>query len=230
MPDRTAHIIDEALVAELANRLRRRSDVSGRVIVGIAGIPAAGKSTLGRLLLEAINQDAPGAGAGAGAGVLVPMDGYHLTNRHLDGLGLRNRKGAPATFDARGYCRLLEQARDPAKVLRFPIYDRQLHEPVFDDRVDHTITPAVRVVITEGNYLLLDQEPWPSLARVLDECWYLDTPMQWARQWMVDRHVRGGRGRDDAQAHYEISDALNAKLVLQHMRKPDLTLCWPEVD
>ena len=222
MLKRDRRVIDDAFVAELAAHLRRWGDASKRVIVGIAGIPGSGKSTLGRLLLKAINRDS------SGIAVLVPMDGFHLTTQRLEELGLRDHKGAPATFDAEGYCRLLEQARDPTGTVRFPIYDRQVHERVFDDRDDHAISSAVRVIITEGNYLLLDFEPWSALARVLDECWLLDTPIEQARHWTIRRHIRGGRSRDDAETHYERSDALNAKLVRRQMREPDLTLCWPD--
>ncbi|MAE65913.1 MAG: nucleoside/nucleotide kinase family protein [Phycisphaeraceae bacterium] len=209
-------------IRALAEDLIRRAAAAPRTIVGIAGIPGAGKSTLGRDLLDAIETIDPGVP------VLVPMDGFHLTSERLERLGLRDRKGAPHTFDADGYVELLRKARDPRITLRFPVYDRQLHEPVFDDAEAHVITPAARIVLTEGNYLLLDTEPWSRLADVLDASWLLDTPVDKARGWTIERHVRGGRDRADAEAHYERSDALNVRLVLDRMRLPDLRLKWNE--
>lgn len=220
----TAVVLDEAGLSWLARRLLEASRRAAprRYIAGIAGIPGAGKSTLARRLLDALNAAEPGAAA------LVPMDGFHLPNRELDARGLRDRKGSPPTFDAEAYATLLARAREPGSVLAFPVYDRTMHEPVWRDDARQRIGPSVRIVLTEGNYLLLPSPPWSRLKDVLDECWLLETPMEVARASIIERHRRGGRSADDARAHYERNDLPNTTLILNEMREPDLRLCWPE--
>ena len=205
-----------ARLAHEADRNRTR-----RFILGIAGIPGSGKSTLAESVLRGLGASDPGQA------VIVPLDGFHLPNRTLDALHLRDRKGAPETFDADGFLDLLRQARDATRTLAFPRYDRGRHEPVWSDALDQRIGPATRLIIAEGNYLLLKTEPWAQLAQVLDESWLLETPLAAARHWILARHVRGGRTPRDARAHYERTDLPNARLVLQSMREPDLCLRWP---
>jgi pantothenate kinase len=81
--------------------------------------------------------------------------------------------------------------------------------------------PATRLIITEGNYLLLDESPWRELSQVLDACWWLDTPMEVARERLLARHIRGGRSRENAQQHLARSDEPNMRRVLERRRKPD---------
>ncbi|MCC7146058.1 MAG: hypothetical protein IT443_06395 [Phycisphaeraceae bacterium] len=190
-----------------------------RYIVGIAGIGGSGKSTLARQVYEALSSDSV---------ALVPMDGFHLTNAQLERQGLRRQKGSPATFDARAYVHLLRQARDPGQQVPFPIYDRNLHEPIWPGDARHTINAQVKLVLTEGNYLLLNHSPWTELADVMDACWLLDTPLERARAWILARHVRGGRDPVDARKHYEAVDARNALLVAGQSRRPTLRLVWPD--
>lgn len=219
--------IDEGWLRQAAVRLAqlargRRASTAGRYLVGIAGIGGAGKSTLATKLLAAVEQVAPGLSR------LVPMDGFHLPNATLDAREWRQRKGEPETFDAPAYIDLLRRLRSPHRgpAMRFPIYDRALHESVMRDDPACAIDASIELVITEGNYLLLDQPPWSQLADVLDECWLLDTPLDAARQWIVDRHVRGGRSEVDAVAHYERTDLANARLVLNSMREPSRRAAW----
>ncbi|MCX5659832.1 MAG: nucleoside/nucleotide kinase family protein [Planctomycetota bacterium] len=214
--------LDEAGLARLVDRLAALAGSVGdaRVVVGIAGIPGSGKSTLAGKLLAGLDARMPDAAA------LVPMDGFHFTNNQLDRLGLRQRKGAPQTFDARGYVNLLAAARDAAFVGLFPVYDRALHEPVTRDVPGQRIDAKTRLILTEGNYLLLRDAPWCELAAVLRETWLLETPIERARAWLVDRHVRGGRTRADAEAHVERSDALNIRVIQEGSREPDLRMVW----
>jgi pantothenate kinase len=165
-----------------------------------------------------------GASAGAAPAVLVPLDGFHLPNRELIARGLRDRKGAPGTFDIEAYLDLLRAVRriQPADAIRFPIYDRTAHEPVWGDGPDSRVTATQTIVVTEGNYLLLDRPPWSALAEVLDECWWVETPVDVARDRLLARHQRGGRSADDALAHYQRTDLPNTRLVLECSRKPTL--------
>lgn len=221
-PETTPLLLDAAgftlLVDRLTAHARRKS--GPRAIVGLAGIPGSGKSTLASRLLAAVQDRLPGAAA------LLPMDGFHHRNAELEAMGLRDRKGAPQTFNARGYIDLLAAARALEFVGPFPVYDRELHEPVWRDAPGQRIDRDCRLILTEGNYLLLEAEPWGRLASVLDEAWLLDTPVQRAHAWLIDRYLRGGRTRESAQAHYERSDTLNIRLICECSRRPDLRLTW----
>jgi pantothenate kinase len=217
------------MLDELANDLVRKADRTfadhrRRFILGIAGIGGSGKSTLAEKLQARI--DSLTASVPRFACVL-PLDGFHFTNDRLDDLGLRDRKGAPETFDAEKYIRLLHCLRStPAAITRYPVYSRQLHEPVYRDDDTYAALSTTRLIITEGNYLLLDAPPWNALAEVLDECWLLHTAISRAKEWIIERHRRGGRSSEDALRHYERVDLKNAQLVSEKMRKPDRVLRW----
>jgi len=182
-----------------------------RRIHGIAGVPGSGKSTLAGALVEGIN------GAHPGMAAVVPMDGFHYSNSRLIELGRRDVKGSPQTFDVAGYIAMLRRVGASCDVVEYPIYDRELHDPVMSGRLGS----ETRIVITEGNYLLLDREPWSELADVLATCWFLETPMALAHERIVGRHVRGGRSLEDAERHYQRSDLANTRLVIACQRKAD---------
>jgi pantothenate kinase len=220
-----AQAIDPALLDAQAKRLiaaaARRERISGeRYLVGIAGVPGSGKSTFAAQLLDAFNRTR------AGFAALVPMDGFHFTNEQLVEQGLRERKGAPETFDGEAYVDLLRRSRDPRAAMPFPIYDRAGHEPVLRNTPQQMIGPGVRVVLTEGNYLLLNRKPWSELAKILHETWYLQTPPDQAREWILQRHVRGGKPPEVAEQHYNRVDRENTALVIERMRQADLVLKW----
>ncbi len=108
----------------------------------------------------------------------------------------------------------------------FPIYDRRVHDPVWRDLPDQRLEPTTRIIVTEGNYLLLNQQPWSRLEGVLDETWWLETPAAIARQWLLGRHIRGSRSAQEAEAHLRRSDDANAALVMSGSRVADLRLRW----
>ncbi|QDG89826.1 nucleoside/nucleotide kinase family protein [Pseudarthrobacter sp. NIBRBAC000502770] len=195
--------------------LRRRLVRGTRTILGIAGAPGSGKSTFAAWLQE---QFSPGAS------VVVPMDGFHLGNAIIEGTPLRQRKGAIDTFDAGGYLSLLRRLslRDEA-VVYAPEFRRTLDEPV---AASIAVPADVQLVITEGNYLLADQEPWKDVRAQLDEVWFLKTPPALRLQRLVERHVSFGMEREAAVAWATGPDEANARLIQATRPAADRVLPW----
>lgn len=201
----------DRLEALLAQRTRR-------VVVGIAGPPGGGKTSLVTAVLAAAARR-PGL---AGRLAHVPMDGFHLTNAELDRLGRRDRKGAPDTFDARAYAAVLAAVRDPARpVVTAPSFDHAEGEPVPDALV---VPEAADLVLTEGNYLLLDDGAWRDVRALLDEVWFCALPDEVRRDRLVARHVAAGREADDAVEWVHRSDEANAVLVAAGAAAADVVL------
>jgi pantothenate kinase len=139
------------------------------------------------------------------------MDGFHLPNRVLDARGLRAVKGAPETFDVEGFVLLLRRAREePEATVLWPEFDRRRDEPTPEAIV---ITPRAKLVIAEGNYLLIDRPWWRELRTLLDDVWYLDAPRELLRKRLLERELAGGRSQEAAVRHVDGSDLPNAALV-----------------
>jgi pantothenate kinase len=178
-----------------------------RVVVGVAGAPGAGKTTLVLSLLQATTADARLAGRVAH----VPMDGFHLPNAALDRLGRRDRKGAPDTFDVEGYAAVLAALREvPRREVLAPSFDHAVGEPVADDLL---VPLEADLVVSEGNYLLLPDDGWSAVRAELDECWYCAPDPVLRRRRLIARHVEAGRSLQDATAWVDRSDEANARLV-----------------
>ncbi|MEV0491704.1 nucleoside/nucleotide kinase family protein [Streptomyces atratus] len=200
-------------VGELSARARRIAAPGRRRILGIAGPPGAGKSTLAAQLVDAL----------AGLAVLVPMDGFHLAGAELDRLGRAGRKGAPDTFDAAGYAALLRRLRAPGEEgpVYAPAFDRTLEEPIAGAV---PVSPHIPLVVTEGNYLLHDDGPWAPVRGLLDEVWFLDLDPDVRVRRLVDRHVRFGKPRSYAERWVAGSDETNARLVDRGRDRADLVV------
>ncbi|MEU5979334.1 nucleoside/nucleotide kinase family protein [Streptomyces sp. NPDC047315] len=199
-----------SLPSQLVRRARGLVAAGPRRILGIAGAPGAGKSTLARQLVAALGRDA----------VLVPMDGFHLAQAELERLGRAHRKGAPDTFDAEGYVALLTRLRAPAPgvTVYAPAFDRDLEEPVAGSIA---VPPDVPLVVTEGNYLLHDAGPWARVRPLLDETWYLELDRDTRVRRLVERHVAHGKERAEAERWVARSDEANARLVAAGRSRAD---------
>jgi pantothenate kinase len=175
-----------------------------RKILGIAASPGAGKSTLAQSLLQALGAQAQ----------VVPMDGFHLANSELQRLGRQGRKGAPDTFDAAGYVNLLRRIKQqqPGETIYAPEYLREFEEGIAGAIA---IKPDTRLIITEGNYLLLDEGDWSQVRTVLDETWFLDIDSALRQQRLLARHMRFGRTREAALEWIEVTDEPNARRIEQ---------------
>lgn len=194
-----------------AARLRELAATGRRTIVGIAGPPGAGKSTLGEWLVA----------QAAVPVALVPMDGFHRANAELQRLGLLSRKGAPETFDLPGYLQLLGNLREDGRTLHAPAFDRSLDEPVADGIA---VAPSARVVVTEGNYLLHDRDGWEDVAGLLDETWWLSCADDERGRRLVERHQAFGRNAADAAEFVARSDQANAALIADGLFRADFVL------
>ena len=188
------------------------------VLLGVVGEPGAGKSTLAASLVARLVE------RGAVA-VLVPMDGYHLANVALAALGRTDRKGAPDTFDGAGFAALLARLRagGPDTVWA-PTYDRSIEESVAGAVA---IGPGVEVVVTEGNYLLVDEEPWDAVRLLLDEVWAVHVDPALRTERLVARHVQFGKAPEHAAAWVRAVDEANAALVRATLARADLAVRMP---
>ena len=199
----------------LIQRARALAESGGRSILGIAGPPGAGKSTLTAALLEALGDRA----------VAVGMDGFHLANAELIRLGRRDRKGAPDTFDVGGYITLLARLRTQTSgVIYAPEFDRELEESVGSAVAVHAETP---LVITEGNYLLRADGGWQGVRPLLDEAWYLELPASVRHDRLVARRVSHGHPRGEATAWVRDVDGPNANVVEATRPRADLVVTLP---
>ncbi len=207
--------MDSPEIAQAVDALRLRLAQGTRTILGVAGAPGSGKSTLAARLQEEF---------GAGTAVVVPMDGFHLGNAIIDGTPLRQRKGAMDTFDAGGYLSLLRRlaARDEA-VVYAPEFRRTLDEPV---AASIAVPADVPLVITEGNYLLANQDPWQEIRAQLDEVWFLETPHELRISRLVARHVSFGMAPEAAEAWANGPDETNAVMIRSTRHAADRIIPW----
>lgn len=207
--------MDYPEITQAMDALRRRLVPGTRIILGIAGAPGSGKSTFAEWIRQQF---------GPGQAVVVPMDGFHLGNAIIDGTPLRQRKGAMDTFDAGGYLSLLRRlARRDEPVVYAPEFRRTLDEPV---AASIAVPAEVPLVITEGNYLLMEQEPWKDIRAQLDEVWFVDTPPALRLGRLVARHVSFGMDRQAAEAWAAGPDEANAVLIQATRRSADRVIPW----
>ena len=201
-----------ATPAQLADRAAALAQSGGRRLLGITGAPGAGKSTLCAALVAALGERV----------ALVGMDGFHYANAELRRLGRSERKGAPDTFDVDGYVALLTRLRTPpAGTVYGPVFDRALEESVGSAV---PVPPTTPLVLTEGNYLLLDEHGWGAVRRCLDEVWYLDVPPEVREQRLLRRRLSFGHEPRAAEDWVREVDGRNGRTVEGSRSRADLVV------
>jgi pantothenate kinase len=184
------------------DRVQRLLHAGERVLLGLTGPPGAGKSTLALSVQQAFAQRSQ----------VVPMDGFHLANTELARLGRSHRKGAPDTFDSAGYVALLRRLRHQRsdETVYAPEFRREMEEPVAGAIA---VDASTQLVITEGNYLLLDEGHWAAVGPLLDEVWFVDLDPAVRRDRLLRRHERYGRASDEALEWVRTTDDPNARRI-----------------
>ena len=174
------------------------------MLLGIAGEPGAGKTTLAERLVAA-------AAAAGVPSAHVPMDGFHLADTALTRLGRPGRKGAIDTFDGWGYRELLRRlAERPDEPVYAPAFERTLEQPIAGSI---EVAPVVDLVVTEGNYLLAEADPWPAVGALLTETWFCVAPAAVRTERLVSRHIRFGKPEAAARAWVRDVDEPNAAAI-----------------
>lgn len=201
-------------IASIAAAIFKRAARAERFIVAIAGPPGSGKSTLAERLHEVL----PGA-------AVVSMDGFHFDDAVLNRRGLRSRKGAPETFDYAGFAALLRRIRASEPEIAIPLFDRSMEL----SRAGASIVGSdAKFVLVEGNYLLLDEEPWSALAGLFDFTIFVDVPRFELERRLMERWRGHGKSDDDARAWIASNDLPNIERVLARRSKADLVLTHSE--
>ncbi len=202
--------MNEPVLSLSAELLERADSSSSRLIIGIIGAPGTGKSTVAQRMQEIM---------GAGVAAVVPMDGFHLSQSVIRGTELERRKGAADTFDVGGYISLLDRLkRNSEDVVYAPDYRRAIEDPI---AASIAIPRSIKIVLTEGNYLLADSGRWREVRAFLDETWYIQTPDDVRLERLIRRHINYGKAPDAAHQWATGSDEVNARQVAATKHRAD---------
>jgi pantothenate kinase len=194
-------MVDVRSFDHLLDRARAMVARPQRSILGITGPPGAGKSTLAQQLVDALESTA----------VCLSLDGFHLAQSELERTGKDHRKGAPDTFDALGYIALLRRLRNPGEgTIYAPVFHREIEDSIANELAVHS---SAKLIITEGNYLLVRSGSWREICGLLDEAWYLDLADDVRIHRLIARHQSYGRDLDTATARALGPDQRNAELI-----------------
>lgn len=189
------------------------NNTDDRVVIGIVGKPGAGKSTLSDYLIKYLPKQEVS---------LIPMDGYHLSNLQLELLGRSDRKGAPDTFDSYGFAALIEKIRIATTDTYFPIFHREIEESIAAEGVVYANS---KVVLVEGNYLLLDEGGWAEVRKNITESWYVETQDELRLERLIERHIFFGKEKTAAIDWANGTDEKNAKLIEKTKIYADYLIC-----
>ena len=203
----------ERLVEEARAQLARRS---GRVTLGIAGGPGVGKSTLATELVDRLNAETPGVAA------YVPMDGFHMLHRKLEELGTVRDKGAPHTFEGGAFAEFLSTLKTATGPISGPGYSRAIEDVVQNAFI---VPAAVRLLVVEGNYLLLATAPWWQIKPLLDLAVFIDVPRDKVKARLLKRHAEHGLFTEERnREHVERVDLGNFDIVSRSRNRADLII------
>lgn len=205
-PDR----VEASSIGALVEQARRLIETGHRRVLGIVGPPGVGKSTIAAAICDALAPDA----------AVAPLDGFHLDNSVLDDLDLRDRKGAPETFDVAGFVALLRRLRSTDDdVVYAPLFMRELDTAVAGAA---SLPREIPLIVVEGNYLLLDTGRWHEVRGLLDQAWYLEIAEDTRKNRLVRRHESFGRSAVEATRWVERVDDINARLVAATRQRADV--------
>lgn len=197
--------------------LEMESQAEGRrIAIGIAGGPGTGKSTLAAELVTMLNAVKPGSAA------LVPMDGFHMKHAKIEAMGATDRKGAPHTFEGAAFVGFLHHLKHATEAVSGPGYSRKIEDTVEDA---FTVGADVRVLVVEGNYLLLTEGPWAGVKALLDYAVFIHVPRETVRSRLMKRHGEEGLFTEERnRAHIERNDLPNYDLVEQSRERADVVM------
>jgi pantothenate kinase len=216
-PERLRLTPSQALSRLVPHILDMVSDAQGhRIAIGLAGGPGTGKSTLAAELVTMLNATHPGSAA------LVPMDGFHMKHAKLEATGQVDYKGAPHTFEGAEFLSFLHHLKAAKEPVSGPLYSRKI-----EDTVEHafTVQPEVRILIVEGNYLLLTEGPWAGVKAALDYAVFIDVPRDIVKARLLRRHGEEGLFTEERnRAHIERNDLPNYDLVSRSQDRADVVI------
>ena len=195
---------------DLIEFINRQISLPSRFILAISGPPGSGKSTISSLIANSLGECAK----------IVPMDGFHLENQQLKDLNLLHRKGSPKTFDAHGFLELIKNIKKKEN-LSFPIFDRDADETIKDAE---TLCLKHKIIIIEGNYLLLNKHPWSDLKEYFDLSICLEVSDIELEKRLTDRWIENGLDPISASARAINNDMANVSYVKKHSIHPDFRI------
>ncbi len=199
---------------ELASLIREKSGEALRFMVGVAGGPASGKSTLAEHLREALVAQGETA-------IVVPMDGFHFDDAVLNARGHRARKGAPHTYDVGGFEVLLKRIKSREADIAIPVFDRSME---LSRAAADIVTDEAKFILVEGNYLLLKQSPWDRLKPLFDYSIFVNEPIDELEQRLIKRWLEHGFDMAYAKNWIASNDLLNIKTVIEESAVADISV------
>ncbi|MBE0580037.1 nucleoside/nucleotide kinase family protein [Devosia sp.] len=206
----------QALSRLVPHILELESQAHRRIAIGVTGGPGTGKSTLAAELVTMLNATHPGSAA------LVPMDGFHIKHAKLEEMGQTDRKGAPHTFEGADFVNFLHHLKAATGPVSGPGYSRKIEDTVENA---FTIQSEVRVLIVEGNYLLLTDGPWAGVKPLLDYSVFIDVPRDLVKARLLKRHGEEGLFTEERnRAHIERNDLPNYDLVRLSQDRADVVI------
>jgi pantothenate kinase len=212
----TIRLTPQAALSRLVPHILEMESLAqgARIAIGLAGGPGTGKSTLAAELVTMLNAVRPGSAA------LVPMDGFHMKHAKIEAMGQTDYKGAPHTFEGAAFVSFLHHLKHATDVVHGPGYSRKI-----EDTVDgaFAVQPEVKVLVVEGNYLLLTDGPWAGVKSLLDYAVFVHVPREMVRARLMKRHGEEGLFSEERnRAHIERNDLPNYDLVEGSRERADV--------